>query len=221
MIVSIARLLPRRSDAIFRRSEDRAREDRKIGRSRKRRSEDRRPIFRRSDAIFRRSEDRVRDASPHATQLQVCSGPLAHPSPTSPYRLTRDHVRKSENLTGSTGLVSWATLVLVGRVLLHSFCEKMGKHRCRKRRARGVHIPLHRALATGDAAGRLRTSEPRSERARCAHSRARGLRRFFLLSRNDLPKKPPHFRELLVFGQRRIQHLLRQIGDPTARRHSW
>ena len=74
----------RRSDAIFRRSEDRAREDRKIGRSRKRRSEDRRPIFRRSDAIFRRSEDRVRDASPHATQLQVCSGPLAHPSPTSP-----------------------------------------------------------------------------------------------------------------------------------------
>lgn len=39
------------------------------------------------------------------------------------------------------------------------------------------------------------------------------LRRFLLVfPRNDLPKKPPHFRELLVFGQRRIQRLLRQIG---------
>jgi hypothetical protein len=61
---------------------------------------------RRSDAIFRRSEDRARDASPHATQLQVCSGPLAHPSPTSPYRVHTKQifVTEGENLlTGRNG----------------------------------------------------------------------------------------------------------------------
>ena len=39
------------------------------------------PEPRRSRPIFPRAEDRARDVSPHATQLQVCSGPLAHPSP--------------------------------------------------------------------------------------------------------------------------------------------